>query len=141
MGIHNANKVLLGSTRSSCKDVGNRNGSIAAGTAVRLKSDGTLSLTKADGLLLGVSLGRDLSAIGRTAIAYKGVQVPILLTASYTPTLGAVVYIDDATGKAATSSASATAVNAVFTGLLTDGAIDEDGGSVRAALIDFPGGL
>ncbi len=137
----NANKALLGSTRGNAKEVGNHNGSVAAGTAVRLKSDDTLSVTSTDGALLGVSLGRELSAIGRTAICFKGVGVPILLTTGYTPTLGAVVYIDNATGKAKASATDATAVNACFTGLLTEGAIDEDGGSVRAALIDFPGGL
>lgn len=137
----NANKCLLGMTRGNVKEVGNRLGSIDAGTAVRLKSDGTITTAKADGGLLGISLGRELSAISRTAICYKGLGVPVLLTTGYTPTLGAVVYLDDVTGKAKASATDATAVNAVFSGLLTEGAITEDNGSVRAALIDFPGGL
>lgn len=138
---HNANKALLGNIGSNIKEVSNRVGTIAAGTAVRLKSDGTISTAKADGQLLGVSVGRDLAGANRTAIAVRGVRVPVLLTTGFTPALGAIVYFDDTTGKAAASATDATAVNATYSQLLTDGALDEDAGSVRCALIDFPGGV
>lgn len=134
--------VLMGTTLSSIKEIGNRKGSIAAGLAVRLHSNGTIVTTKASGNLLGISLGRDLSATDKTAICYKGVGVPIQLTSGFTPALGATCYIDDVTGKAKASATDATAVNAVFTALLPNGGVPEEGGSnVLAAIIDFPGGL
>lgn len=137
---HDASKVLLGSTQSSAKEVDNRKGVIAAGLAVRLKSDDTIVVTAADGNLLGISLGRSLSDTSRTAICRKGLSVPILLTDAFTPTIGAQVNISDTTGKAAASGGGATAVNAVYaSGVLTG--VNEDGASVNVALIDFPGGL
>ncbi len=139
---HNPNIVLLGTTRGNIKEIGNRKGEIAAGLAVRLKSDGTLSTASADGGLLGISVGKDLSDIGYTAMAYKGVGIPIQLTAAFTPTLGAAVGIDNVTGKAKAAGAGVTTVNAVYSTLLSDGALAEDGvTTVLAALIDFPGGL
>ena len=141
--LHNANKVLMGSTRSSYKEVSNHIGSIEAGKVVRLKSDDTLSLAKADGELLGVSLGKDLSDIGRTAIVRKGLGVPMLLTAAFNPTVGAAVHISDTTGLAIAAGAGATQVNATYvTGRLTVGGIGEDGTEGKGvAIIDFPGGL
>jgi hypothetical protein len=139
---HNPNIVLLGTTRGNIKEIGNRKGTIAAGTAVRLKSDDTISSASADGGLLGISVGKDLSDIGYTAIAYKGVGIPILLTAAFTPVLGAAVGIDNVTGKAKAAGGGVTTVNAVYSQLLTDGALSEDGVTVvTCALIDFPGGL
>jgi hypothetical protein len=139
---HDATKVVMGSSRSSFKNVDNRAGSIAAGLAVRLKSDDTISVAAADGNLLGISLGRSLSDTARTAIVRKGTQVPIQVTGSFTPTIGAQVAIHDTTGKAATKDGSSTYVNAVYvSSALT--MIDEDGAETSAsvALIDFPGGL
>lgn len=139
---HNPNQVLLGATRSNIKEVGNRVGSVAAGLACRLKSDGTVTTAAADGSLVGISLGKDLSDTNRTAFAYKGVGVPIQLTAAFTPTLGAAVHIDDVTGKAKASGAGATAVNATYSAILSGGGLPEDGGAaIPCALIDFPGGL
>lgn len=137
---HDATKVLLGSTQSSVKEVDNRAGVIAAGLIVRLKSDGTIVVTAADGNALGISLGRSLSNTSRTAIARKGLRIPVQLTDAFTPTVGAQVNISDTTGKAIASGAGATAMNAVYaTSTLTG--IDEDGSEVNVALIDFPGGL
>lgn len=139
---HNANTVLLGATRSNIRESINKVGTKAAGTAVRLKSDGTLSVTKADGQLMGVSLGRDLSNTNRTAICVRGEGVPLLLGAAFTPAVGAIVYISDTTGKGVASATDATATAAFYRELLTDGAIDEDGTTaVAAAIVDFPGGL
>jgi hypothetical protein len=138
--MHDATKALLGTTTSSVKEVDNRKGTIAAGLAVRLKSDDTISTAAADGNLLGISLGRDLSDTGRTAICRKGLRVPIQLTSAFTPAIGAQVGIDDTTGKAKASGAGVTGVNAIYaSGVLTG--IDEDGGNVNVAMIDFPGGL
>jgi hypothetical protein len=136
---HSATKVLMGTTRSSFKNVDNHAGSIAAGLAVRLKSDDTISVAEADGNLLGISIGKDLSDTNRTAICRKGTEVPIQLTAAFTPTIGAQVKIDATTGKASTDG---TAVNAVYvSGAMT--MIAEDGTETASAcaLIDMPGGL
>lgn len=142
MTVHNPNTVLLGSTRANIKEVGNRKGIIAAGIAVRLKSDGTISTASADGGLLGISLGRDLSDTGRTAIAYKGTKVPLRLTVGFTPTIGAPVGIDNVTGLGKAAGAGVTTVNATYVELLSDGAVPEDGSAnVPCAIIDFPGGL
>lgn len=137
---HEPNKILLGASRSSFKEVDNRKGTIAAGLAVRLKNDGTLSVAASDGALLGVSFGRDLSNIGRTAICRKGTEVPVRLGAGFEPVVGAQVNFSDTTGEAVASGVSATAVNAQYaSGKMTG--IAEDGTEVSVALIDFPGGL
>jgi hypothetical protein len=107
-----------------------------------LKSDDTVSVAAADGLPLGVSLGKSLSETGRTAICRRGERVPVLLTAAFTPVIGAQVHISDTTGKAVAAGAGATGMNAVYvSGVLT--AVKEDGTEVAsgAALIDMPGGL
>lgn len=140
--MHSATKVQMGTTRSSFKNVDNRAGAIAAGLAVRLKSDDTITTALADGSLLGISLGRSQSDTSRTAIVRKGTQVPIFLTAAFQPDIGAQVHISDTTGKAGTAGAGFTAVNAIYASEeLT--MIDEDGVETAAvvALIDFPGGL
>jgi hypothetical protein len=139
---HDSQKVLMGSTKSSYKVVDSKKGVIAAGTAVRLKSDDTIVVTSADGSLLGISLGKDLSDIGYTSICRKGVGVPVLLTAEFNPTVGAQVHISNTTGLAIASGGGATGVNAVYaSGRLTNGGVAEDGSAVGVALIDFPGGL
>lgn len=140
---HSASKVLMGMTRSSYRHATSRKGEIAAGTIVRLKSDQTISVAAADGSALGISLGKDLSNAGYTAIVRSGLEVPILLTAGFTPTIGAQVHISDTTGLAIASGAGATGMNATYvSGKLT--AIKEDGteeSTNGCALIDMPGGL
>lgn len=138
---HDASKVVLGGTQSSIKEVGNRRGEIVAGKAVRQKSDGTISSLAADGQLIGISVGRDLSNAGHTAIAYRGMEVPVLLEAAFTPVIGAVVYLSNTTGNAAASSTTATAVNAIYKTSIKSGLPEGGGTSVACALIDFPGGL
>lgn len=140
---HDASKVLLGQVGSNIKEVVNKAGDPAtflAGLCVHLKSDDTLSLASADGSKLGISLGASLSDTKRVPIATKGMKVPILLTASFTPTVGAQVQISTTTGKAVSSG---TAVNAYYaSGKLT--AIKEDGtedSTDGCALINMPGGL
>lgn len=80
---HDATKVLMGVVRTSSKEVSELLGSpstFLAGLAVRLKSDDTLSLAKADGGWLGISLGRGLSdSLKTVAIARDGLKVPVLL--------------------------------------------------------------
>lgn len=136
---HDATKVMMGNTLSTFKVVDNRAGSIAAGLAVRLKSDSTISIAEADGSLLGISCGKDLSDTARTAIVRQGSKVPIQLTAAFTPTIGAQVKIDATSGKASTDG---TGTNATYlSGALT--MIAEDGTETASAcaLIDMPGGL
>jgi hypothetical protein len=140
--MHSASTIYMGSTQSRVKEVDNRAGdpaTFAAGLCCHLKSDGTLSLAVADGSKLGISLGRSLSATKRTAIARKGLRIPVLLANGFTPTIGAQVQISTTTGKAVSSG---TAVNAVYVSS-TMTAYDEDGVAISdgAALIDFPGGL
>lgn len=137
---HDATKVVLGSTRSSFRHVDNKAGTIKAGVVARQKSDGALSVAKADGDILGVSLGKDLSNIDRTAICRSGLGIPVLLTEGFTPILGAQVHINDTTGLADASGAGKTGVNAIYaSGKLTG--VQEDLTNADCALIDAPGGL
>lgn len=142
---HDATKIQMGSTKSSSREVDNRAGDVTAfpaGTLVRLKSDGTISKAAADGGVLGLSVGKDLANAGRVAIVRKGLDVPIRLTASFVPVVGAQVFISDTTGLAGASGAGFTGMNAIYkTAALT--LVEEDGTEVaaRAAYIDMPGGL
>lgn len=140
--MHDSNQVLMGSTKSSLKNVENYAGSIEAGLIVRQKSDGTISIAKADGGALGISLGKSLSNNARTAVARKGSGIPVLLTAAFTPVVGDQVHISDTTGKAIASGAGATGMNAVYSSVKLD-ALKEDGTTVEdgVAYIDFVGGL
>jgi hypothetical protein len=139
---HDATKVQFGSTRSSFKHIDNLPGAIAAGLIVRQKSDGTISVAAADGSALGISCGKSLSNTDRTAVVRAGLQVPVQLTAAFTPVLGAQVNISDTTGKAIAAGAGATGMNAVYaSGPLTMVAEDGTETANGAALIDMPGGL
>lgn len=140
--MHSASTIQMGCVTSNDREVTNHSGDPAtflAGLCVHLKSDDTLSLASADGSKMGISLGRSQSDTKRTAICRRGLGVPILLTNSFTPTIGAQVQISTTTGKAVSSG---TAVNAFYkTAVLT--AYDEDGVAITdgAALIDIEGGL
>lgn len=139
---HNAGKVLMGMTRSSFRHAEPIKGSIAAGLIVRLKSDGTPSVAKADGSAMGISLGKDLSNAGFTSIVKSGTAVPVALASGFTPTVGAQVHIDDVSGEAAASGTGKTGINAYYTtAALTR--INEDGTETAngVALIDMPGGV
>lgn len=139
---HNASVVLMGGSRSNIKEVTNEAGAIEAGLVVRWKSDKTISLLKADGVALGVSLGHSQSFANRTAIARRGALVPLQTTNGFTPVVGTQVNISDTTGKAAAAGAGATAVNAIYKEVGLTG-IKEDGTTLAdpVALIDFVGGL
>lgn len=140
--MSHSSAIYMGNTKSSFKKIDNWAADPAtflAGLCGHLKSDGTVSLTSADGSKIGISLGRSLSNISRTPFVREGTEVPILLANGFTPTIGAQVQISTTTGKAVSSG---TAVNAFYrTSTLT--AYDEDGTAITdgAALIDFPGGL
>lgn len=153
---HNANKVHMGSTQSSVKEVSNYetvSGSVVeAGLACIMESSGKISIDTSEGQLVGISLGRNLSDVGsRTAVCRKGLRVPVKLKAGFNPTIGAAVAIEDDTGLArAYTGTGDRYVNAVFasgrlggsgaTGGVAEGATT-DTGTVGVALIDFPGGL
>lgn len=80
--MQDATKVAMGSTYSSDKAISEYAGSPAtflAGIAVRRKSDNTLSVAVGDGQWLGVSLGKSLSDISKTAVCRAGLRVPVLL--------------------------------------------------------------
>lgn len=140
---HDASKVVMGSTPSSDKTIDNLAGSIEAGLLVRQKSDGTITTALADGSALGISCGSGLAGEGRTAVVRRGLKVPILLTASFTPTLGAQVAVSDTTGKAkAYTGTGDSYINAVYASAALT-AVKEDGTEVASgvALIDMPGGV
>ena len=139
--MHDPTVVQLGTTQSTFKQVDNIPGdpaTLKAGMVVFQKSDGTFTLTLADGSPAGISLGKSLSATKRTPIVRRGLKVPVLLQSGFTtPTIGGAVSIHATSGKA---DSSGTAVNAIYaSGKLTG--IDEDGNEVDVALIDLPGGL
>lgn len=137
---HDASKVVLGSTRSSIKESGNRAGTVAAGLVVRQGSD-SIGVTSSLGAPVGVSLGLDMSDAGHTAIAYRGADVPVQLAASFTPVIGTQVFIDNATGKAKASATDATGVNAVYSSSIKTGISEKTLAEVPVAFIDFVGGL
>lgn len=148
--MHDATKVLLGATGSSSKDISVNDSDPAtfpAGTAVRLKSDGKLTVTKAQGQLIGISLGVSLSDTKKTAVARSGLAVPILLTDDeddYAYVVqGEKVWIDDVTGKANIEddeTETTTVSDAVYVSGVLDG-VKSDGTTVKVALVDMPGGL
>lgn len=80
---HDASKVLLGTTRSSSKQgsevFASDPATYPAGTAVRRNSSNLLSVTKADGLWAGISLGKDLADTTKTSVLKAGEEVPLLL--------------------------------------------------------------
>lgn len=138
---HDSTKVLMGQTKDSFKVVKSVKGSLAAGLAVRAKSDGTFTTAKADGATIGVSLGGDLSGGSRMAYVAEGTRVPIQVTEGDTPVVGAQVAISDTTGLAIDYTGTGdTYYNAYYSEVGLTG-IDEDGEEVDVALIDFPGGL
>lgn len=145
---HNANEALMGASGSTAREISNfptlSGTSIEAGLAVILEASGKVSLDTSEGSLIGISMGRDLSDTGRTAVARKGIRVPVRLKAAFSPTIGAAVAIENDTGLARAYTGSGDRyVNAVYaSGKLTTGGIGEDGTTGKdVALIDFPGGL
>ncbi len=139
MTLQNTDQVAMGGTTGTFKKVQNFPGNIAAGLACVQKSDGTVTTTLSDGVLLGVSLGQDESNTGkRFAVCREGSGVPIL-AGTLTPVIGAQVQIHATSGKAVDSG---TAVNAVIVSGLLD-AVLEDGSIVvdGCILIDMVGGL
>ena len=142
---HDASKIQMGTTKSNIREVSNHVGAVAAGKVVHLKSDDTITTVVTDGAAVGVSLGRDQSSTTQThtAIANKGIGVPILLDSGYEPDVGEQVAIIDATGIArAYTGTGDYYVNAHFSSEKLS-AVDEDGVAITngAAYIDFPGGL
>lgn len=79
--MHSSTIVQLGSTRSNHKDVSKHESDPAtflAGLCVSLKDDATLSLLKADGFRIGVSLGKGLSNDSKcTSVLRAGESVPV----------------------------------------------------------------
>lgn len=134
---HDASKVLLGATRSSFKTVTNHVGAIQAGLGVRLKSDDTLSVTKADGEFIGISLGNSLDGVSaRKSVCRQGELVPMLLKADETLDIGDQVGVDDATGEAAEIDTGVTGINAVVRATGITG-VKEDGTEAACILVDL----
>lgn len=80
--MQDTSKVQMGSVGYSgynAADFDADPASFPAGTAVRLKSDGTISKTKADGSWVGVSRGRSLSNHKKLSVVTDGRNVPMLV--------------------------------------------------------------
>ncbi len=81
--MHDATKVLLGTTQSSSRfgtdTVASDPATYVAGLAVRRASTGLLTVTKTAGSWVGVSLGRSLSDHKQTCVLRAGERVPVLL--------------------------------------------------------------
>jgi hypothetical protein len=142
---HDATKVLLGTTGSSdregAKAFDSDPASFPAGKAVSLTSAGVLSLAAADGMRIGISLGRSLSNTKKTAVLRAGLRVPILLEDELVPVVGELVYVDDVTGLAcADDSEDGTVTQAVYVSAVLTGVLEDDT-TANVALIDMPGGL
>lgn len=80
------------------------------------------------------------------SVVKAGLRVWVQMTDAETPTVGGQVYVNPTTGKATTTSAEMTAVNAVFASdeVRTDGITENTATkayNVRCALINFVGGL
>ncbi len=83
--MHDASKVLMGSTGSSAKDISTHAADPAtfpAGVAVRFKNSSTvpLSVALADGKWAGISLGKSLSDHKKTSVVRTGELVPMKIT-------------------------------------------------------------
>ncbi len=80
---HDPTKVKLGTTQSSSKqgseDFSSDPATYKAGLAVRRASTGLLSLAKADGEWVGISLGKSLSDDKITTVLRAGERVPLLI--------------------------------------------------------------
>lgn len=154
--MQNANKALMGSTASSHREVTNFQSVsglvIEAGLACILESSEKISLTSANGALVGISLGAGLSGVAnRTSVCRKGLRVPVKLKTGFDPVIGALLNIEDDTGLARAHTGSGDRyTQAVFssgriggtgvTGGIAEGAVDETA-TVGVAYVDFPGGL
>lgn len=139
---HDASKVLMGNVTTTFKHIQNAPGVIEAGKLVRLKSDNTISVAAADGQAIGISCGLPLDGTAFTDIVKAGTHVPVLLTAAFSPVIGAQVFISDTTGMAIASGAGSTGINATYmSGALT--AMKENKTEVASgcALIAMPGGV
>lgn len=81
--MHDATKVLMGVPKSSdrlgSETFASDPATYKAGLAVRRNSSGLLSLTKADGRWVGISLGESLSDSKHTTVLAAGLGVPVLL--------------------------------------------------------------
>lgn len=80
---HNASKVAMGSVGMSgynAADFAADPATFPAGTACRLKSDGTVSKTLADGSWIGISRGRSLSSTKKLSVVTDGRQVSCLVS-------------------------------------------------------------
>lgn len=129
--MHDITKVAMGSTYSSDKAISEYTGAPAtylAGLAVRRKSDNTLSVAVADGQWLGVSLGKSLSDISKTAVCRAGLRVPVLLEAK--PAYGEV----EITSYANLVVSSGDTVTVGATGFVAQsGAVTPGGATFQAA--------
>jgi hypothetical protein len=80
---HDATKVLMGTTQSSSKEAARVFESspltFLAGLAVRRANTGLLSVTKAAGGWVGISLGKSLSDTLKTTVLGAGERVPVLI--------------------------------------------------------------
>lgn len=152
--MQDASKILLGTIQSSYREgvtsyAVSDTADFPAGTIVRLDSNGDLSVTKADGQLLGVSLGIDMADTNRIVVLKAGLRVPVLLTDLGTDdysqaVIGQYVWADDVTGKAQDVHDGTAVFSVVTSAIYVSGqmtGVNELGADVVVALVDMPGGL
>lgn len=128
---HDTSKVVMGSVGMSgynAADFAADPATFPAGTAVRLKSDGTISVTKADGAWVGISRGRSLSSTKNIAVVTDGRLVPVLIERQ--PARGAIT-ITNYSNLLTTTPDSVTVGATVFTA--QSGATTPGGATFRAA--------
>lgn len=139
--MHDSSKVLLGATRSNIKEATPEVGYFQAGLAVRIDSSNELSVTKADGALIGISLGKTLDGVsGKSVVCREGILVPVLLKSGETMAVGEQLGIDDATGEAASVDTGVTGTNGIVKATGITG-VKEDGTEANVVLVDMIGGL
>jgi len=118
------------------------NAHATAGALVEAVANGAVVTIKAKG---NTSAGNDIALAytdndTNVGASVSGATLEGGGEASDFVSVGAKVYFSDTTGKADDPNSDSTISDAIYmSGVLTG--IDEDGNSVAAALIDFPGGL
>lgn len=134
-----ANKIQIGTSKSTYKKVESIKGTLEIGTFAYLKTDGSLSNLAADGKMLGVVIG---SKNGYNDIVRIGSMIPVKLTASFDPAIGAQVAVSDSTGLAKAYTGTGDGyIDALYRSSDVD-ALNEDGTAAanKFAYIDYNGG-
>lgn len=139
--MHDPTKCVLGGVKSSYREVTSEPGVVPAGIVAHRASDGTISEDSADGVAIGISVGKTLDGLDTSSVCREGLGVPLILEGEFEPVIGEQVYYHDTTGEAvAHDDGDAVATNATWASEALTG-LQEDGTEVSVAYVDMPGGL